>query len=485
MSATLGALLATLQPDWSISLLERRSGLAQESSCEWNNSGTGHSGFCELSYMPDPLDPTKPIEAARQFLFSRQWWAHLADNELLPDPSSFINCNPHMNVAFGQRDVQYLRKRYATLRQSPWFAGMVYTEDPAVIAQWTPLLMDGRESDEPVAATRCTDGTEVNFGALSRALANILTTAGGVIRTGYEVTMLRRRNGLWHVSGWDNNTGQRFELWSRFVYVGAGGVTLRLMQKARVPEVRGYCVLPVGASFLRCDSSEIVAKHHAKLYSQAPTSAYPMAAPHLDKRIIGGRASLLFGPYSTFSTRLLKHGKPFDLLTTLRWHNAPVLLAAGLQNLPHLRYLITQLATPQRSRFAQLRRFYPKADPNDWTVMPAGQRVELVTPDDHRLGAIHAGRELVTDARGSIAGLIGTLPGASTALPVMIDLLQRCFPQHWIVWKGALADSIPMLNTAVDINHTTIVESLKLTAKSLRLEVPRNGGSDSSQAHQP
>jgi malate dehydrogenase (quinone) len=470
MSATLGALLTILQPNWSITLLERCDRVAQESSCPWNNAGTGHSGFCELNYMPDPQDATKAIEAARQFHLTRQWWAYLADTGLIPDPASFIRSTPHMNLVFGQHDVEYLRSRHTTLCGSPLFAGMEYTEDPALIAQWAPLLMDGRIPGEPVAATRYSQGTGVDYGALSNALTDILAEAGGIIRTGHEVRSLcRPRGGLWRVCG--RTKGQRFKLLSRFVFVGAGGFALRLLQKARVPEVRGYGLLPVGAVFLRCDNQEVVARHDAKVYTQAPRGAYPMSGPHLDKRVVGDRASLMFGPYAILSARLLKHGKFFDVFMTLRWHNAPILAAAILQNLFHLRYLIAQRTGSRASKFAQLQRFYPSANPDDWNLVPAGQRIQLVTPDRRRVGLLGSGGELVIGEHGSIAGLLGALPGGSNALPIMINLLQQCFPHHWNTWKATLANAIPALAEPIDTREATAA-SLARTANSLGLRTP-------------
>lgn len=469
MSATLGALLATLQPNMSVALFERGPTLGGESADAWNNAGTGHAGYCELNYMPDPVDPITALEAARQFHITRQWWSHLATTGLLPDPSTFIHSTPHLDVVFGDKDVTYLRRRYATLTQFPLFAAMEYTEDPAVIAQWAPLLMAGRAGREPIAATRYQDGTDIDFGTLTRALAHIMTGAPHrTVHSGHEVTRLRRRNGLWHITGRDHTTGDRFRIQARFVFVGAGGFALRLLQRARVRAVRGYGVLPAGAAFLRCDNPDVVTRHHGKVYSQAAIGAPPMSVPHLDTRVVDGRVSLLFGPYATFSTRLLKHGRLTDVFTTLRWHNLPILAAATAQNMPFIRYLITELRATPQERFAQLQRFYPEARPEDWTLIHAGQRAQLVTPDRRRIGALRTGTELIADPATHIAGLLGASPGASTAVPIMIDLLQQCFPEHWPDWKTDLEHAIPTLtqpiNTpnAVADSHTTTRQALRL-----------------------
>ncbi|MEC3917806.1 malate dehydrogenase (quinone) [Nocardia sp. CDC160] len=436
MSATLGAMIAARQPDWSMALLERLDRVAAESSDPWNNAGTGHSGFCELNYMPDPNDPGKAAEIASMFGLTRRFWAELEDRGA---GTGFVNPTPHMDVVFGERDIAYLRQRYQTLRALPEFSAMEYSEDHATIAEWAPLLMAGRDPGEAVAATRYEAGNDVDFGALTRSLIHTMTDSGARLLTGHEVTGLRRgADGLWTVTGRNRDTKQRFTLRARFVFVGAGGYALKLLQKARIPEVRGYGVFPVGAQFLRTDNPDVAARHNAKVYSQAPVGAPPMSVPHLDKRIVDGEPSLLFGPYATFSTRLLKHGRLTDLFTTLRLTNIVALVAAGLQNLPLVGYLIRELLATKRRKFAQLQRFYPEADPADWYLVQAGQRAQLVKPDPKRLGVLTMGTELVTGADGTIAGLLGASPGASTAPAIMLDLLNRCFPQLYSEWEPAL-----------------------------------------------
>lgn len=418
MSATLGAMLSIRQPDWRIALVERAFEPGTESSGSWHNAGTGHAGYCELNYMPDPDDPTTAAAVSRQFRLSRQWWDELVRQGLL-DPAMFIHAVPHVDLVFGARDVDYLRRRFQTLRADALFEDLEFTDDPATIAQWAPLTMAGRDSSEPVAATRHRDGTDVDFGRLTRDLVGIMADAGALLMYDHEVRTLRKQDGIWVVGG------RGFELRATRVFVGAGGHALRLLQRARLPEVRGYGVLPVGAAFLRCSDPSVVSQHDAKVYGQAPIGAPPMSVPHLDRRIVGGQAHLMFGPYGTFSTRLLMRGRLTDFFSTLRWHNLHVLTAALLQNLSLVRYLVTQLLTPERRKFAQLRNYYPTADPDQWEMRPAGQRAQLVTPDSRRIGVLRSGTELVVSVDGSIAGLLGASPGASTAVPIMTELLAR------------------------------------------------------------
>ncbi|WP_228001820.1 malate dehydrogenase (quinone) [Nocardia australiensis] len=470
MSATLGAMIAKVQPDCSMVMFERLEQIAAESSNAWNNAGTGHSGLCELNYMPDPDDPAKAEQIGGLFHLSRQFWAALVEDGPVTEPAAFINPAPHMDVVFGDRDVTYLRRRFQTLRSLPLFSAMRYSEDPEVIAEWAPLLMAGRDRTEPVAATRYEVGTDVDFGALTGALVDVMTKAGARVKLEHEVIGLNRDpEGIWTITGRDRGAKRRFTVRARFVFVGAGGYALKLLQKARLPEVRGYAVFPFGAQFLRTDNPDVVSRHDAKIYSQASLGAPPMSVPHMDKRVVDGRESLLFGPYATFSTRLLKHGRLIDLFTTLRFRNIAVLLAAGIQNLALVRYLIGQLFSTRRAKFAQLQRFYPTADPADWYLVQAGQRAQLVKPDARNVGVLTFGTELVTGADGTIAGLLGASPGASTAPAIMIDLLARCFPREKVRWEPMLHKMMPAMTSPVGIDQHRVDDNLERTGQVLGL----------------
>ncbi|MGC2940217.1 MULTISPECIES: malate:quinone oxidoreductase [unclassified Brevibacterium] len=468
MSATLSSMLTLLDPDLRILILERAEDIAGESSDPWNNAGTGHSGYCELNYMPDPTDGTKPAEIAGQFHLTRQWWAHLVRLGLL-DPSEFIHSAPHMNLVFGEADVSYLRRRVETLSADPLLSEMEYSEDPATIARWAPLTMEGRaDTDEPLAAARHPRGTDVDFGALTEALLRIGTTE---VRSGHTVTGLNPSTSGWTVSG-STSTGP-FAVHAKTVFVGAGGFALRLLQKAQIPEVRGYAVLPVGAAFYRCSTPAVAARHEAKVYGQADVGAPPMSVPHLDRRVVDGKEHLLFGPYATFSTKLLRQGRLSDFFTTVRPDNLHVIAAAGLQNLSLVSFLIKELAAGPSRKFAQLRRYFPLARRNEWTLLPAGQRAQLVKPDPKRIGALQQGTELVVSADGSVAGLLGASPGASTAVPIMFDLLEQAFPAQWHDgWRSQIAEAVPDLDRsdwtaeAVDRSHSQTDAVLGLSQAS-------------------
>ena len=424
MSATLASMMATEHPDSRVLLLEKATRIAGESSDPWNNAGTGHSGFCELNYMPDPDDPAKAIGIADQFRQTRQWWSRLAERGDV-DPDRFLNEVPHMTVVFGEHDVDYLRRRFAALSQHEQFAGMEFSDDPATIASWAPLTAG---TGVPIAATRMSRGTDVDFGSLTKQLVE---SSDCEVRLCHDVRTLHKQpDGRWLITGRDTENGHQFVVRAGHVFVGAGGMALRLLQRAKVAEVRGYGVLPVGAAFFRTADPDVVARHDVKMYGQAPTGAPPMSVPHLDKRIVDGRGYLMFGPYATFGTKLLKAGRFTDFFTTLRWHNLHVIAAALLQNLSLIGYLVGQLAASRTRKFRQLQRFYPDADIAQWELIAAGQRAQLVTPDRRRIGALQQGTELVVSADGSISGLLGASPGASTAVPIMQTLMHRCFPDE-------------------------------------------------------
>ncbi len=475
MSATLASILAILQPDWRVVIVERRESPAAESSDPWNNAGTGHAGYCELNYMPDPTDSAKATDISRRFHISRQWWAHLVRERGL-HPASFIHDAPHMNVVFGTDGVDYLRRRYETLVNDPFFADMEFSDDPATLARWAPLVMAERlRQGLTIGATRHPFGTDVDFGALTRDLLDAATPSASV-RYAHDVRGLRRApDGRWVVSG--RAVDSRFEIRTQHVFVGAGGMALRLLQRARLPEVRGHGVLPVGASFLRCSDPAVVAHHDSKVYGQAAAGAPPMSVPHLDKRVVNGTESLMFGPYATFSTRLLVHGHLTDYFTTVRPHNVGTMASALWRERNLVRYLVGELTASRTRKFAQLRDFFPSARPEDWHEHPAGQRAQIVSPGNHG-GELRQGTELVVSSDRSISGLLGASPGASTAVDTMLDLLRRSFPDRWDAeWGAVISDCVPGYGYTRDQWTTDQVRaSFRTTGEALDLARPRTSG---------
>lgn len=474
MSATLGTILSELEPDWSIRIFEKLSESALESSNPWNNAGTGHAALCELNYTPERADGTIDIASAlkvnEQFQVSRQFWSHLVEAGTLPEPSAFINPVPHMSFVWGEANVEYLRKRWEALKDLPLFAGMEFSTDAAVIRGWAPLLIPGRVKSQAIAATRIAAGTDVDFGALTRLLTGVLVDRGARVTTEARVTGLKRtRDGLWRIT-YRNEIGfTTFDVLARFVFVGAGGHALNLLQKSGIKEIRGFGGFPVSGEFLRTDNPEIAARHDAKVYGKAAVGSPPMSVPHLDRRVVDGQASLMFGPYAGFSPKFLKNGSWFDLFASIRWHNLVPMVAAGASNLGLVKYLIGQLVARKSTKFAALEEFFPNADPKDWYRITAGQRVQVIKKDPKKLGVLQFGTEVVAAADGSIAGLLGASPGASTAVPIMLGLIEKCFPAKIEAWTPRLRAMVPSYGQQLSADAKLADATLTRTAGVLGL----------------
>jgi len=448
MSATLGVLLSELQPDWTITVLERLDAAGLESSSAWNNAGTGHAGLCEFNYTPrrpdGTVDVTSAVQIGEQFLTSLHLWAHLVERGLLGAPEDFIRSVPHLGFGRGADGVAYLRARWAGLRDHPLFAGQEFSDDPAVLAGWLPLVFDGRPVGEPVAATRSAQGTDVDFGVLTRRLLTALGQRGADVQFGQEVRSLRRHGDRWHLDVRDRRTGGAQQLRTPYVFIGAGGGTLPLLQSARVPEVRSHGVFPISGQFLRTDRPELVAAHRAKLYGHAAPGAPPISVPHLDRRVVDGREYLLFGPFAAFSPRFLTQGRLTDLVRSVRPGNLPTLLAAARDNRSLMAYLVRQVTSTAAARTAALAEFVPSVRAEDWELVTAGQRVQVLKTADGRGTMVGFGTELLTSAGGSLAALLGASPGASTAAATMVDVLAASFPQRMAGWTPRLRELAPL-----------------------------------------
>ena len=475
MSATLGTFLKLLAPKLKIEVYERLDQVALESSNPWNNAGTGHAALCELNYMPDSKDgslpnPSKAIAINEQFQLSRQFWSYLVEKKILGAPETFINATPHMTFVRGAKDVDYLSRRYEALKDQPLFAGMEFSTDPKQIAKWAPLLIQGRKGSEPIAATYIASGTDVDFGSITRQLFNYLTAQGVEVQTSHEVQGLNRlKDKSWEVTIRDTKTGARVYRKAKFVFVGAGGWALKLLQKSGIGEAKGYGTFPVGGQWLRTDNQALVAQHQAKVYSQASVGAPPMSVPHLDTRVVDGKASLLFGPYATANPKFLKNGSILDLPASLRPANLIPYLAVGLGNFPLIKYLIGELVKSKDKKFESLLDFMPEAKPEDWRLLNAGQRAQVIKKDRKKGGILQFGTEVVTSADGSISGLLGASPGASTAVFVMLQVLERSFAADFDGWQGKLKQIIPSFGTKLSADPKVAAASLAATAKTLKI----------------
>ncbi|NEU69949.1 malate:quinone oxidoreductase [Spirosoma agri] len=480
MSATLGVLLKELQPDLTIEIYERLDSAAAESSDAWNNAGTGHSAFCELNYTPEKedgtIDPAKAVKIAESFEQSKQFWSYLVEEGFLSDAPNFIRSIPHMSFVWGAENVNYLRKRFEALQQNYLFHGMQYSENKEQLTEWMPIVMEDRNPDQPVAATRMEIGTDVNFGALTRAMFRRLTDMPGVrLYFAHEVRDLWRSKSLggWKLRVENVTTNQVRDVQTQFIFIGAGGGSLRLLEKSDIPESRGFGGFPVSGQWLKCVNPEVIERHQAKVYGKASVGAPPMSVPHLDTRMIEGKRELLFGPYAGFSTKFLKSGSYMDLPKSIQLSNMAPMLMAGMHNIPLTKYLIQQVLQSPEDRLAALREYYPDAKMEDWELEVAGQRVQVIKKDEHEGGVLEFGTEVVSAADGSIAALLGASPGASTAVSIMLDLLKRCFPDQLATeaWQQKLKAMIPSYGQVLANNPELGIELRKQTSEVLGLGV--------------
>lgn len=478
MSATLGTLINELHPRASIEIFERLDETAAESSDAWNNAGTGHSALCELNYTPQrpdgSVDISKAIKIAESFEQSKEFWSYLVANGLVDHPESFIRSIPHMSFVFGKENVAFLQKRYEAMIRNHLFQGMEYTEDHALLNEWIPLMMEGRDDSEPLAATKIDIGTDVNFGALTRALFRHLVQKEDVkLRLAHEVRDIERRDdGRWEVTVKNLTTDKKRTVSAKFVFIGAGGGTLLLLEKSGIPEAKGFGGFPVSGQWLKCTNPGIIAQHHAKVYGKAAVGSPPMSVPHLDTRVIDGKMALLFGPYAGFSTKFLKNGSWLDLPASIKLNNIRPMLAAGMDNLPLTKYLINQVRQSPEDRLAALREYVPTARMEDWELEIAGQRVQVIKKDEKHGGILEFGTEVVSSADGSIAALLGASPGASTSVSIMIDLLARCFPERAKTkqYLDKLQEMVPSFSQSLATDEQLCRETRERSAAILKLE---------------
>ncbi|MEH6938505.1 malate:quinone oxidoreductase [Bacillus sp. JJ664] len=480
MSATLGSLLKELVPEWEIKVFEKLANAGEESSNEWNNAGTGHAALCELNYTSEKsdgsIDISKALQINEQFQLSRQFWSYLVNSNLIRNPQDFIMPIPHMSLVHGEENVSFLKKRFKALSNNPLFQGMEFSDDPKKLKEWIPLVMEGRISNEPIAATKIDSGTDVNFGALTRMLFDHLESKNVEINYQHEVRDLKQtKDGLWELKVQDMETGNIVYHTAKFVFIGGGGGSLPLLQKTGIPESKQVGGFPVSGLFMVCNNPEVVEQHHAKVYGKAKVGAPPMSVPHLDTRYIDNKKTLLFGPFAGFSPKFLKTGSNLDLIGSVKPNNLFTMLAAGVKEMSLTKYLIQQVLLSNEKRLEELREFIPNAQLEDWDIVVAGQRVQVIKDTEAGgKGTLQFGTEVISAADGSIAALLGASPGASTAVHVMLEVLEKCFPEQIKEWEAKIKEMIPSYGVSlmdhpelIQEIHSSTAESLGLNAKEL------------------
>ncbi len=480
MSATLALLAKIIQPDLKILILERLDKVAQESSAAWNNSGTGHSALCELNYTPQNEDGSvridKAIDICHQFEISKQFWSYLVTNGFIKDPRSFIQPVPHHSWVTGKKNSDYLQKRYEAMRKHFMFESISFTREIEKMKEWFPIMMTARSESEYMAASRIERGTEVNYGELTRALYRILENEFNTpVRCNHEVLDIDPDEGVdWTVEVKNRDTDETTHLDAKHVFIGAGGGALLLLEKVEIEEKEGYGGFPVSGEWLVCKNRDIINKHHAKVYSKAGLGDPPMSVPHLDTRYVDGKRELLFGPFAGFSPKFLKHGSNLDLLKSIEFKNIPSMLGAFWHNLPLTKYLVKQVAMSFEDRMDELRKFVKDAKNEDWEIVVAGQRVQIIKRDEYEGGRLEFGTEVVSNPNGRISCLLGASPGASTSVKIMLDVLEKAFPEILKSPRGEeiLEKMIPAWKAP--ITRESFEENLRKSRETLNLHLKKD-----------
>lgn len=477
MSATLGLLLKELNPNATIEIFERLDKAAQESSDVMNNAGTGHSAFCELNYTPEKngvVDITKALDICEQFEESRQFWSYLVKKNIIQTPGSFINTVPHMSFVWGNENARFLKNRYEALKTQPLFDMMEYSEDAETIKNWAPLIMEGRDGSEKIAATHMNLGTDVNFGELTRKMINHQLSQDGVnVTFNAEVYNLKKtQDGRWNIFIKDIKTGAKRTVTSKFVFIGAGGASILLLEKSGIPEGKSYGGFPVSGQWLVCEDEQLAERHFAKVYGLASVGAPPMSVPHLDTRYVNGKKSLLFGPYAGFSTKFLKTGSYYDLFKSISTGNIGTMLGAGLDNMDLTKYLIGEVLASRDKKISSLKNYFPNVKKEDWRLEIAGQRVQTMKRNKEGKPELAFGTEVVNAADGSLAVLLGASPGASTTVTIMLKLIEKCFPEEFksAEWQEKFKEMIPSFGLKLN-DHPELLKELRAeTSRTLSLQ---------------
>ncbi len=476
MSATLGMLLQQLDPTLSITMVERLPEVALESSDALNNAGTGHAGYCELNYTPQADDGNINIQRALEinaaFEVSLQFWAHLVNTDALPAPTQFINKTPHLSFVWGDKNVAFLKRRVELLKQHHLFADMQYSEDFKQLQAWMPLIMAQQDDKTKLAASYVAYGSDIDFGALTRHMVTYLSLQKNFsLLNNTQVKKLRQIKHIWHVNVFNKATKHAKTINAKFVFLGAGGAALPLLQKAKVPEAKGYGGFPVSGQWLICNNPKVIEQHRAKVYGKAAVGAPPMSVPHLDTRVINGKLALLFGPFAGFTTKFLKQGSKLDLMKSIKASNLKAMLGVGKSNLDLTKYLVKEAAQNHEQRMAALREFLPQADSQDWQLASAGQRVQIIKNCEENWGKLEFGTEIVTAQDGSLAALLGASPGASVSVQAMINVLERCFSKqlNGADWQQKIKILVPSYGESLIEDAKLLQQVRQRTLKTLML----------------
>ena len=476
LSTTFGSMLNELEPNWNIKLYERLDRPGDESSNERHNAGTGHAALCELNYTVQQPDGSIDIEKAKeineQFEISKQFWGYLVKNNYIENPREFIHPLPHISFVRGKNNFKFLKDRYEAMKNFPMFDNIEYTEDIEEMRKWIPLMMQGHSANDIMAASKINEGTDVNFGELTRKMARNLEKSPQVeVQYHHEVLDFNQRNdGKWEVQIRNVNTGETQTQLADYVFIGAGGAAIPLLQKTGIPESKHLGGFPITGQFLTCTNPNVIEEHDAKVYGKEPPGTPPMTVPHLDTRFINGQKTLLFGPFASIGPKFLKYGSNLDLFKSVKPSNITTLLSAAAKNLPLLKYSFDQILMTKEGCMNHLRTFYPEARDEDWQLYTAGKRVQVIKDtEEYGKGFIQFGTEVVNSEDHSVIALLGESPGASTSVSVALEVLEKNFSEYKNDWEPKIQKMIPSYGKSLIEDVDLMRKTRQQTSKDLEL----------------
>ena len=470
MGTTLATLLKELDPKIQVDLIEKLEDAGLESSNTLNNAGTGHAGYCELNYTPlianGKINIQKALEINAKFEISLQFWSYLSKKYSSFKPKNFISKVPHISIVRGEKDVAFLKKRYLALKKNHLFNQIEFTINPRIIKKWVPLI-DCKNLTESIGATRFKSGSDVDFGSLTKELIKILVKKSSFkLHKNLEALSIKKiDNHGWGVTTKGVASKKEINFKANFVFITSGGDSLRLLQKTNIPEQIGYAGFPVNGKWLICNNPKINLQHTAKVYGKAQIGSPPMSMPHLDLRVVNGKRVLLFGPFASFTCKFLNSGSHLDLIKSIKFHNIKSILSVFLREWKLLIYLIKQTMHSNSFRMNELRRFYPNANSQDWSLMSAGKRVQIIKPSKKFGGTIEFGTEIIFNAENNLAALLGASPGASVSASSMIEIINKCFKEKSKTkdWQSQLKKIMPVSSDRL-IKDPTLIHKLRARA---------------------
>ena len=478
MGLTLASLIKECNSSIKIDLYEKLNDVGLESSEALNNAGTGHAGYCELNYTPmgknGKINIKKALEINSKYEITLQYWSYLSNTYKSFDPKKFIQRTPHVSLVFGDDNIRFLKERYLLLKKHHLFKSIKFSQNRKEISKWANLTMVGRDSHEKVAATIVKEGADIDFGSAANALLNILNHKKDFeIHLNHEIlTIKESKNNLWEVSVRNNISREIKKTFAKFIFIGAGGHAIRMLQKTGIREQQGYAGFPVSGQWLVCSNKDIVSQHNAKVYGMASTGSPPMSVPHFDLRIINGKKTLLFGPYAGFTFKFLRSGSYLDLIKSLKLRNFIPMIYVLIHNWKLFQYLIRESFQSKHARINLLRTFYPEAKEKDWSIKIAGQRVQIIKPNSLISGKLEFGTEVIISQNKKIAALLGASPGASVAVDSMIKVIEQCFSKKLLnsKFKKKMKEMIPSYGQNL-ITNKKLLERVRLSShKNLGLK---------------